>query len=137
MITTTNRDPYALAERLGVAIVYRKLAGGLHAYWDGQQIIIDPRLTQRQERCALTHDLMHVQAGDATYVHAMKSPAIESKRDLQAAEYLIDPAEFHKVAAIYPDDPVRVARELGVTDRLLNAWARARPMSIIGEDLVA
>lgn len=80
----------------------------------------------------------HARTGrGVTYVHAMKSPAIESKRDLQAAEYLIDPAEFYKIAAIYPDDPVRVARELGVTDRLLNAWVRAHPISADSEDLVA
>lgn len=29
--------------------------------------------------------------------------------------------------ALYPDDPAKVAAELGVTDRILNAYARVHP----------
>lgn len=137
MITSTTKDPYTLADELGIQIVYRKLAGGLHAYWDGARIIVDTRLSQTQERCAITHDLMHVIAGDEPYLHVLSSPAIEAKRDLQAAELLIDPTAFRQVAAMYPDDGAKVACELGVTDRLLNAWVRAHPINMDYEDLVA
>lgn len=130
MITSTTKDPYALAEELGVPIVYRKLAGGLQAYWDGARIIVDTRLSQTQERCAITHDLMHVIAGDEPYLHVLSSPSIEAKRDLQAAELLIDPGAFARAVAFYPDDPAKVAAELGVTNRILNAYARAHPLPV-------
>lgn len=137
MTTTTNRDPYTLAEQLGVPIAYRKLAHPLHAYWDGTRIWLDTRLSQRQERCALAHDLMHVRAGDDPYLHHAHSPRVEAKRDAEAAEMLIDPDAFYRAAAIYPDDPSKVARELGVTDRLLNAWVRAHPELSEGRDRAA
>lgn len=137
MITSTIKDPYTLAEELGVPIVYRKLAGGLHAYWDGARIIVDTRLSQTQERCAITHDLMHVLAGDEPYLHVLSSPSIEAKRDLQAAELLIDPAAFRQAATMYPDDGAKVARELGITNRILNAWVRAHGVELIELDEVA
>lgn len=130
MITSAAKDPYALAEQLGVPIIYRKLAGGLHAYWDGTRIIVDTRLSQIQERCAITHNLMHVLAGDEPYLHAMGAAAVEARRDLQAAELLIDPAAFRQAAALYPDDPAKVAAELGITDRLLNAWVRTHGVEL-------
>ena len=127
MITSMAKDPYTLAEQLGVPIIYRKLAGGLQAYWDGTRIIMDTRLTRVQECCALAHDLMHVLAGDEPYLHAMGSAAVEARRDAQAAEFLIDPGAFAWAVALYPDDPAKAAAELGVTDRILNAYARAHP----------
>lgn len=137
-MTTSHRDPHALAEELGINIVYRKLAARLHAYWDGEQIFIDPRLSQRQERCALAHDLMHVKAGDKPFLYARHSPCAEARRDKEAAEFLIEPNELYKLAAAYPNDPHQIARELGVTDRILHAWLLAHPISIeTSEGLVA
>ena len=137
MITSTTKDTYTLAEELGVPIVYRKLAGGLHAYWDGARIIVDTRLSQTQERCAITHDLMRVIAGDEPYLHALGAAAVEARRDAQAADLLIEPGAFTRAVALYPDDPAKVAAELGITNRILNAWVRAHWVELIELDEVA
>lgn len=108
----------------------------LLALYTGEAVLVKPGLTQRDELSALAHEYKHVLDGQP-HLPRYLAPKVELACDVFAAELLIDTDELFRLARMYPDEPGRIAYELGVTDWLLNAWMRAHPISIDSEDLVA
>lgn len=127
-MNTTNKNPYTEAEKLGLTIEYTpNLPAGIDGLYTGTHLLIRPHLPHRYELGTLWHELGHHHYG-LTHIPHQLSPKLEARCDLYAAEHLINPQELSKLARIYPDEPSRIAYELGVTDRLLNTYIRAHPL---------
>lgn len=115
---------YDIAEKLGVRTVEDMhtpgLLGGYHE--PTGTIVLASGMTARQYRSVLAHELAHALHKDT---HEECNSALERKRDLQAAEWLIDPEEFRRVVTAYPGHAETIAYHLDVTVDLVHAYARA------------
>jgi hypothetical protein len=110
-------DPYAHADALGLQVIVRPIRTA-NELWMPEFFTIVVRSGMRavHQRNALAHGIGHADLG-----HVDDRPKFEHAADRYASLYLIDPAELADVAA-WSDDPGRVASELGVTRRLLDAY---------------
>lgn len=120
-------DPHDVAAQLCLEIRYEQLPDGRHGLYSGDYIALRPGLTQREERSTLAHELGHHHYG-LTHIPHRLSPKLEAACDLYAAEMLIDEQELLTLARQYPDDPARVAYELGVSSWVLEAWLKSHPI---------
>ncbi len=110
-------DPFEHAEALGVQVIERPIRTA-HELWlpDLYTIVLRSGLRAVHKRNALAHGIGHAALG-----HDDDRPKHEHQADRFASLYLIDPAEFDAVTR-WTDDPARIAGELGVTMRLLEAY---------------
>lgn len=57
----------SLGERPGIELWFGRLPDGLHGLWQrdalGELIVLDDRLSRRQRRCVLAHELVHAERG--------------------------------------------------------------------------
>jgi Zn-dependent peptidase ImmA (M78 family) len=79
-------------------------------------IVIKSGMRAVHQRNALAHGIGHADLG-----HEDDRPKHEHQADRYASLYLINPTEFAAVAG-WTDDPGKIAEELGVTRRLLDAY---------------
>lgn len=85
-----------------------------------RDIVISSRLTESFQREVLAHELGHLHYGhDLRTRHDL--PADERRADLYAARLLISHTEYVFAESLHPD-PGAIARELGVTKRLVEIW---------------
>lgn len=124
-----HRDPWAEAERRGVKIieVRRRALKNRDGLTHGNTIYIATDLTGRELISVLWHELGHHARGDSCFPRTL-TPRIEAACDLYAAQALINEQELRRLASIYPDNPAKIAYELGVADWVLDAWVRAHPL---------
>lgn len=121
------QDPWAITKTYNITVTYTGSThyAGLHQHGT---IYLAKGLTEREERSVLAHELGHYFRGE-THIWADAAPKAEAAADLYAAELLIDEAELNRLARCYPDEPGRIAYELGVADWVLDAWVRAYPLA--------
>lgn len=118
-----------LASMPAVLIDYVDLPSG-HAWWSpAHQVILMARgLTSSQRRCALAHELAHIDLGHVgvdDYPDADRQDGrLHADADRLAARRLIDIHRLADIATAYPDDPHRVAEELDVDYETLAARVR-------------
>lgn len=93
-----------------------------HGWWlpDVMGIVLDRRLSRIQRRCALAHELQHVDNGDEqVYTVGPDGPRQakrqETRADRQAARRLIPIETLAAAMRAHPHDPEVVAHELDVT----------------------
>lgn len=79
-------------------------------------ILLRPRLRAFEERCVLTHEIVHAEWGDTTG-HTGKP---EHRAHRIAAERLVDPRELAALHRLYGTSD-RLCHELGVTREILTA----------------
>ncbi|MFW0120326.1 ImmA/IrrE family metallo-endopeptidase [Rothia sp. P5764] len=126
-MSTTNKDPYLEAEKLGLEICHTNtLPTGIDGLYTGDRLLVRPHLPNRFEISTLWHELGHHHYG-LTHVPSHLSSRLEYKCDCYAAEHLINQRDLEILARIYPDDSERIAYELGVTQRILKAYLSAHP----------
>lgn len=117
-------DPFAHADALGIAVKYSRLrtANGL---WlpEHRMILIKEGMRTVHTRVALAHEIGHAVLG-----HEDDRPKHEVQADRYAAMQLIDPQRLHELAGWTPDS-FRLARELGVTQRILRAYVDTRRLA--------
>lgn len=120
MSTTNKYNPHEHAHQLNIPIEYIGLPHNIHGLWTGDRILLDPKLTQRQERSVLAHEIVHA---EHDHPHLMKSYAarIEARANRIAAQRLIDPTEYRQLAQAY-EHPQKIAAELDVTLQILQAY---------------
>ncbi len=116
-------DPWAeLARHPHIDLVWATLPRGVRGLTDGVATIwLDHALTQRERRCTLAHELIHVQRGH----HGPQPPTIEARVRDETARWLLPnltQISHTLTAATSLDD---AAQELWVTqdvleDRLTN-----------------
>lgn len=112
-----------LAEAMGVRVVTHRMPGLLVAATDGRTIYVDDRLTQRERRCAIYHELVHIEAGHDD----CQPPAIEKKVRAAAAARLVswEAVWEHAPWAHSLDE---LAEDVLVTKSVLRDWIGALPM---------
>lgn len=109
------------AWELGIEVVIDDL--GPHRrgkYLDDEAlIVISPKLTHSQAIATLAHELGH-----AIYRDRCSEGWRESRADEMGASLIITPTEYAEAESIAGCHPTAMARELGVTGRLVIAWQR-------------
>ncbi|MFJ3030991.1 ImmA/IrrE family metallo-endopeptidase [Rothia terrae] len=118
-----NYDPFQHADKLGVEVCWEELPHNMHGLWTGTRVLLDPRLSTRQIRCDLSHELVHVEL-DEPYLHKSYAVRVENRCDKVAAARLIDYTEYHYLARAYRDNLPLLAVELGVTQEMLETFIK-------------
>lgn len=114
-------DLIAHAATMGLGIKWRDLgrrSGELHT---AGIIVLNPRKSALTQRVTLAHELGHAWHGhDWTRAHDRERD--ERQADLYAARLLISRAEYAAAEQIVGCHPGALAKELGVTRRLIEIW---------------
>ncbi|MCZ2837182.1 ImmA/IrrE family metallo-endopeptidase [Modestobacter sp. VKM Ac-2985] len=87
---------------------------------DVMGIVLDRRLTRVERRCALAHELQHVDRGDVqVFAIGPDGPRLaqrqERRADREAARRLVEVQALALAMRVHPHDPAAVAEELDVT----------------------
>lgn len=108
-------DPWRLVrERVNLVVHHVHLPDGIHGGTRGDHIYLDKRLTQRQRRCTLMHELIHWE-----HDHDGHQPApVEAWVDRLAAIALIDLPDLRD-ALQWGSGAWEIAEHLWVTEHLL------------------
>lgn len=115
MSTTTPPDPWALlAAQAHLRLQITSLPDGYRGLTDGQTIWLSDRLSQRERRCTLMHELIHVERG-----HRGHQPAAVERSVREATARAMLPCLDVIRDAIAAHHPAEVADALWVTDDLL------------------
>lgn len=117
-------DPYAHAAMLGIEVIHRPIRTA-NGKWYPQHntIVIREGLRAMIDRATLAHELGH-----ATLGHADDRPKHETQADRIAAENLIRHDELLELAQWTHHHNI-IARELGVTGRLLRVYLDAHNLN--------
>lgn len=116
----TVNDLEALAEHLQVSIVEDTLSGALCGWFDENErcVHVDERLSYRQRRCVLAHELWH-----AVFHHEPTVHAYACKDELRVrwltARSLISVEEYKAVELMFEGESFLMAQELEVTLQVL------------------
>lgn len=86
-----------------------------------QTIIIDRRMTYRQKRCTLAHELVHWEHGDQSCTPTLKAKA-ECRTRRETAMRLIQPTEYAAAEVLHDGHPAGIAEELDVTRQVLDDY---------------
>jgi Zn-dependent peptidase ImmA (M78 family) len=119
--TSGEYDPWwDAAERYpAVHIEWHRIAPA-HAVWVPSEgvILVDESISQAERRCALAHELAHLDVDDVATELCWFSVRQETNADRLAARRLVD---IHRLADVmrFCDDPREVAAELDVTLNVL------------------
>lgn len=90
------------------------------AYRDhDRSIVLNYRCTAAQALSALAHEIAHAIYGDRC-----STPPIERRADELGALFIIDADEYARAEELVGPHPGALARELGVTARMVLAWRR-------------
>lgn len=111
-----------LAAELGVRVVAARLPGLLVAATDGRTIYYDERLTLREKRCAITHELVHIEAGH----RECQPPAVEKKVRVLAAHRLVSWEAVWEHAP-WANSIDELAEDVMVTKSVLSDWIASLP----------
>ena len=96
--------------------------------------MIDSRQTRAGQLAALAHETIHARRGDS----GPQPSHVEDLVDELAAKLLISPIEYALAERVYGSRPAALAAELGVTQRMVEAWRsgwgmRAGPSPPVGD----
>lgn len=114
-------DPWDHADQIGLQVIVRPIRTAMEMWLpEHNTIVIRSGLRAVHQRNALAHGVAH-----AELAHEDDRPKHEHQADRYASLYLIDPTEFADLRR-WSDDMGRIATELGVTHRLLDAYLSRR-----------
>lgn len=105
----------ALAEERGIYVAYRPLRRIAYYMHSERLIVLNSRKTDSVLRSALAHELGHAHYGHGAH----GGPRDEREADQYAARLLISPDAYAAAEALVGEHPGALARELGVTRRLV------------------
>lgn len=109
------------ATAMGLRVKWRDLgrrSGELHS---SGLILLNPRKTVLTQRMTLAHEIGHHWHGhDWTRAHDVERD--ERHADAYAAHILISPADYAMAERLVGHHPGALAKELGVTVRLVELW---------------
>lgn len=121
-LAAVDYDPWVHADRLDVPVVTndtlpnpRMVAAYSRKF---NAIFVRSGLHGAVERCGVAHEIVHYEYRDVG-----TTPTQERRADRIAASRLIRPSRAREVFALY-QDLAEVARELGVTERIMKNWIR-------------
>lgn len=108
---------------MGVRVLSARLPGLLVACTDGRTIWVDDRLTARERRCAITHELVHVEAGH----RECQPPGVERRVRQVAAERLVSWEAVWEHAP-WANSLDELAEDVLVTKSVLSDWIGGLPV---------
>lgn len=114
-------DLIAHAAAMGLRVKWRDLGrrhGELHS---SGLVILNQRRTQRVQRITLAHEIGHHWHGH-DWTRAHDRAVDERQADTYAARLLISPADYALAERLVGCHPGALAKELGVTARLVELW---------------
>ena len=104
----------ALRDFAASVIVWTRPHSAIPAATVDGTIYIDPKLTAAETRCALMHELIHLELG-----HCGCQPSlVEREVQLMAARRLVSFEDLQRVAG-WSRNPSEMADELGVTEQVV------------------
>lgn len=113
------------AEAQGLRVLWRDLGRRNGELTKAGLVVLNPRKSETTQRITLAHEIGHWHHGhDWTRTHDVERD--ERQADLYAARLLIDAHALEQAAALHSGHVGAIARELGVTTRLVTLWAAHR-----------
>lgn len=119
----TTYDPYDHADQLGVPVIWECPGPNKLGLLHNDVIYLKPGQSYRQERCTLSHEIVHYEFQDCPTLDHVWHARREARCDRMAAERLIDPGQFMDCVK-WTMDPGAWAVELNVTRRILKAYLK-------------
>lgn len=113
-----------LAQREGFEVEFMPLDGYAGLLLSNRLILVDSQMPQWRQREAIAHELGHGFYGHQQGIEH-EDPVLEQQADLYAALLLISPTEY-ALAESLCEHPGAIAKELGVSVRLVNLWRQTR-----------
>lgn len=110
---------------MGLHVKFENL-GRLNGYLHSSGLVhLNYRKSMQTQRITLAHEMGHWQHGhDWTMAHDRMLD--ERQADVYAANLLISPVEYALAESIVGHHPGALAKELGVTRRLIELWQEGR-----------
>lgn len=119
----------AHAEAQGLRVAWRDLGPRNGELARNGLVTLNPRRTEAVQRITLAHEVGHWWHGhDWTREHSVERD--ERQADTYAARLLIDEVAIRRAANAVGEHPAALARELGVTARLVTLWLEARQLLV-------
>lgn len=112
----------ALAESQGMYVAWRPLRRAAYLQHSAQLIVLSTRIPAWRARCALAHELGHLAHEHWTRDHDKARDELEA--DTYAARLLISLDAYQDAETIVGCHPGALAKELGVTRRLVELRQR-------------
>ncbi|WP_313276836.1 ImmA/IrrE family metallo-endopeptidase [Timonella senegalensis] len=119
-----------LADADGVRVMWRNLGKRRGEYKHTARLItINPRMSDLLQRSTLAHELGHAYYGDQWTDDPAVKDAQERRANRYAARLLISPLEYAVAEAMVGPSVGALAKELGVSTYIVEAWQAAPPVS--------
>lgn len=113
------------AEAQGLRVLWRDLGRRNGELTKAGLVVLNPRKSETTQRITLAHEIGHWHHGhDWSRTHDVERD--ERQADLYAARLLIDQHALEQAASLHSGHPGAIARELGVTTRLVTLWVAHR-----------
>lgn len=124
----TAYDPWAAASAMGLTIIERRLRYGHRGeYWhrDGT-IALAPRMSHREARSVLAHELQHAITGDVPSPWGLIAHRQEMRARRATARLLIDADEYAAAELLRGPHLPAIAHDLDVTIHVVRDWLALR-----------
>lgn len=115
-------DMMSLATARGLRVTWRDLGRRNGEYHSSGLIILNPHRALVTQRVTLAHEIGHAYYGHTWTDDPRQHEAQERQADRHAAQLLITKADYAQAEALTGPHPGAIARELGVTRRLVELW---------------
>ena len=119
-------DLLALAAARGLRVVWRDVDGRNGEFRAPGLIVLDARRPGQTQKVTLAHELGHAYYGHTWSCDARVRRGQEAAADRYAANLLITPAAYAAAERLVGCHAGALARELGVTARLVELWREQR-----------
>lgn len=124
----TQYDPWAAAHALGLTVVERRLRHGHRGeYWHRDRTIgLAPRMSHREARSVLAHEVAHALAGDVPSPWGLVTQRQEMRARRATARLLVDTDEYAEAEAMRGPHLAAIAHDLDVTIHVIVDWLALR-----------
>lgn len=122
-------DPWDHAHALGYDIIRGPVSRPDHnaeTHTDLALIVVAPDQSWRDERCAVAHEIPHIEHGDMPIPEGIELRKRELRCDRIAAERLVNPDRLARAIIDHPD-PATWCLDLDITARILRTYLHQHP----------
>lgn len=117
-------DMLEVAHARGVRVAWRDLGRRNGEYHSTGLILLNPRRSESVQRVTLAHELGHAHYGHGWTDDRRLRERYERLADEHAARLLIRASEYAIAESVVGPHVGAIARELGVTTKIVEAWQR-------------
>ncbi|TQL03503.1 ImmA/IrrE family metallo-endopeptidase [Cellulomonas sp. SLBN-39] len=120
-------DLLRMADDAGIRVMWRDLGRRRGEYrHDARLITLNPRMSEVLQRSTLAHELGHAHHGDTWTDDPRLLEERERRANVYAARLLVDPVEYALAERLVGEHAGAIARELGVSRYVVDAWRAQR-----------